>query len=352
MKASHLAWTFLLLLFLSTAVSQQSTPSITSTPTDSTSLQSVNNGKITTRDGMTYKGVNVEKIDPDGVIISYTPTGGGVGMAKLKFEDLPYNLQQKYGYNPKEASAFETEQWRAIGQWRAQFIATDEEARAKRQSEQLADAVNDAAAAGTGFLITDDGFLLSCLHVVANANRIMVNTKEGLFHAELVKSDPVNDIALLKVDGLFHSLPLTSSDEVKLGQSVFTIGFPLIRLQGVEPKLTKGEISSLNGLQDNPIEFQISAAVQPGNSGGPLVNEYGDVVGIVAARLSDQAAFNTSGMIPQNVNYAIKSSYAKTLLESIPELSGKLKPPHLKQERKFEDVVQEAQDAVALVLVY
>jgi S1-C subfamily serine protease len=338
MKANQLASIFLLLLSFDVASAQ---PTVTKNPT-----------QIVARDGTIYKTVAIQKVDPDGLTISYSMAGGGMGMAKLKFGDLPDELQQKYGYNSTNAVTFEVEQRQAVGQWRAQLITGDEEARAKRQSGLLADALTDTKATGTGFLITDDGFLLSCYHVVANATRIMVNTKQGLFPAELVKSDTVNDIALLKVDGAFHSLPLTSSDEVKLGQSVFTIGFPLISLQGVEPKLTKGEISSLNGLQDDPIDFQISAAVQPGNSGGPLVDEYGDVVGIVAARLSDEAALHSSGMIPQNVNYAVKSSYAKMLLASLPEPPGKLKPPHLKQERKFEDVVQEAQEAVVLVLVY
>ncbi|HEV2393009.1 MAG TPA: serine protease [Verrucomicrobiae bacterium] len=139
---------------------------------------------------------------------------------------------------------------------------------------------------------------------------------------------------------------------MKLGDTVFTIGFPNPQLQGVEPKLTDGKINSLAGAQDDAREFQISAAVQPGNSGGALVNSSGNVVGIVAARLSDIAAFKSSGALPQNVNYAIKSSYVLSLLESLPEVASKLKDPCSIKDRKFQDVVQDAEDATALVLVY
>jgi S1-C subfamily serine protease len=132
---------------------------------------------------------------------------------------------------------------------------------------------------------------------------------------------------------------------------VFTIGFPNPGVQGLQPKLTRGKISSLAGVQDDPGEYQISVPVQPGNSGGAVVDEHGNVVGIVAARLSDQAALATSGMTAQDVNYAVKSFRARDLIDKISGLSNKLKPPHPLKDRKFEDVVQEAQDAMVLIMV-
>jgi S1-C subfamily serine protease len=167
-----------------------------------------------------------------------------------------------------------------------------------------------------------------------------------------VNADKANDVALLKVDGKFTALPVALSRGVRLGESVFTIGFPNIELQGFAPKLTKGEISSLTGMQDDPREFQISVPVQPGNSGGPLVNQNGNVVGIVEAQLSDIATLQTTGSLPQNVNYAIKSSALNLLLESAPEVSAKVTEPKPDKDRKFEDVETEAESAVALVLVY
>ena len=91
--------------------------------------------------------------------------------------------------------------------------------------------------------------------------------------------------------------------------------------------------------------------VQPGNSGGALVDEKGNVVGIVSAKLNASAALAASGALPENVNYAIKSSFLLSFLESVPGVEARLKKPNTKAE-KFEDVVKQAQDAAVLVLVY
>ena len=108
---------------------------------------------------------------------------------------------------------------------------------------------------------------------------------------------------------------------------------------------------SLSGAQDDARYFQISVPVQPGNSGGALVDERGNVVGVVSAKLSARAALSTSGALPENVNYAVKSSYLLSFLESVPEVAARLREPESK-ERKFEDVVRSAEQAAVLVLVY
>jgi S1-C subfamily serine protease len=156
---------------------------------------------------------------------------------------------------------------------------------------------------------------------------------------------------VLKAEGRFAALPVAASRGMKLGGTVVTVGFPNIGLQGFAPKLAKGEIASLSGAGDDARYFQISVPVRPGNSGGALVNERGNVVGVVSARLSDLAALRASGALPQNVNYAVKSSYLLSFLESVPEVSAKLKEPNTK-EMKFQDVVKSAEQAAVLVLVY
>ena len=115
--------------------------------------------------------------------------------------------------------------------------------------------------------------------------------------------------------------------------------------------MAKGEIASLSGAQDDARYFQISVPVQPGNSGGALVDERGNVVGVVSVKLNARAALSTSGALPENVNYAVKSSCLLSFLESVPEVSAKLKEPETK-ERKFEEVVKSAGQAAILVLVY
>ena len=113
----------------------------------------------------------------------------------------------------------------------------------------------------------------------------------------------------------------------------------------------KGEIASLSGAGDDARHFQISVPVQPGNSGGALVDERGNVVGVVSAKLNAGAVLRSSGALPENVNYAVKSSYLLSFLESVPDVAAKLKEPSAK-EKKFEDVVKEAEQAAVLVLVY
>lgn len=211
------------------------------------------------------------------------------------------------------------------------FVARKENATRDRSSQELKSLRPKSS--GSGFFLTQNGYFITSSHVIEEATRIVVRTKEGNFPAKLVKADRVNDIALLKVTRrriksteeflvgpdisafddpaiLFRPLPVVSSGTVKLGDSVVTLGFPNTELQGLEPKLTDGKINSLTGVLDDARHFQISVAVQPGNSGGPLINSYGNVVGVVTARLSDIAALRATGALPQNVNYAIKSSYA------------------------------------------
>jgi S1-C subfamily serine protease len=184
---------------------------------------------------------------------------------------------------------------------------------------------HDAEATGTGFFVTDDGYFITCEHVINGSTSFHIKTKDGSATARLVKVDPTNDLALLKVAGTFHAVPVAGTSEIKLGDNVFTVGFPNQAVQGTEPKLTSGEISSLSGMRDNPRYFQISVPVQPGNSGGALMDNRGNVVGVVAARLSEAAAYKTSGALPQNVNYAIKSHLLYDFLYQMPEMRGKLK---------------------------
>ena len=210
---------------------------------------------------------------------------------------------------------------------------------------------NSPKASGTGFFVTDDGYLISNYHVVKDATKVRLLTSAGLIDAKVVQVDAANDLALLKAVGKFAPLPVAASRSVKLGGTVATVGFPNIGMQGFAPKLAKGEIASLSGAGDDARYFQISVPVQPGNSGGALVDEHGNVIGVVSAKLDAAAALAASGSLPENVNYAVKSSLLLSFLESVPAVSARLKEP-ITADRKFEEVVKSAQDAAVLVLVY
>jgi S1-C subfamily serine protease len=153
------------------------------------------------------------------------------------------------------------------------------------------------------------------------------------------------------VPGNFSALALAPSREVKLGAPVFTVGFPKIELEELDDELTKGAISGLTGAQDDPREFQINVGMRAGNAGGPLVDESGNVVGMVESQIEDAGSFQITPAIPQNVSYAMKSSVMTTLLESVPEVPPLLKEPN-RPGTNLDDAVKETGKAIALVLVY
>jgi len=223
-----------------------------------------------------------------------------------------------------------------------------------KSSSNNSSSPENPTASGSGFFITDDGYLISNNHVVKDATKVRLVTSAGTVDAKIIQVDAANDLALLKAVGIPRGgtpLPIAASRSAHLGGTVATIGFPDPTLQGFSPKLAKGEIASLSGAGDDPRYFQISVPVQPGNSGGALVDEHGNVIGIVSAKLDASAALAASGQLPENVNYAVKSSFLLSFLESAPDVSAKLKEP-IAADRKFEDVVKSAQDAAVLVLVY
>jgi S1-C subfamily serine protease len=226
-----------------------------------------------------------------------------------------------------------------------------------RMGEHAALAVREPASKaiksnGTGFFITADGYLLTAYHVVKEAATLQVWTDGRLIPARLVRVDAVNDIALLKLDGLkVASLPVISSRDVRTGLDVFTLGFPNIQLQGTEVKYTHGNISSLTGAGDDPRLFQISVPVQPGNSGGPLLDEQGQVIGVVIAKLDEISTARATGSLPQNVNYALKSSLVLSFLESLPELSIRLEQTKNKGLSRTQ-VVKQSDNAVVMVFGY
>ena len=198
---------------------------------------------------------------------------------------------------------------------------------------------------GTGFFITEDGYLVTCNHVVQDGKRFAVKNSGGTFTAQVIATDKTNDVAILKVTGKFSSLAL-NTNALSLGQPAFTIGFPNIDIQGLSPKYTDGKVSSLSGIQDDAGAIQISVPVQPGNSGGPLTDANGNVIGIVVARLNDYAALKRTQAIPQNVNYAVKTIPLVALIQRA-GLASKVKY----SAATSIEAVKAVEKATALILV-
>jgi len=198
-----------------------------------------------------------------------------------------------------------------------------------------------SGAVGTGFVVDPDGHIVTAHHVVEGASKIRVHFGDAVYEARLESASSLNDIALLKIDTATPNyLSLVARGTARLGQRVFTIGFPVPSLLGVEPRFTDGTLSALVGPGDEASLLQISVPVQPGNSGGPLLNASGEVVGVVVATSALKAFFDEAGTLPQNVNWAVKSEIVESLLKE---------PPTRWTAESEEGAIDRASQAVCLV---
>ncbi len=203
---------------------------------------------------------------------------------------------------------------------------------------------------GTGFFISSNGYLVTNYHVIEDSKNILVVTNDNReLGAEIVKADPANDVVLLKVNAKTRALPISHQCNLSKGEDVFTLGYPLIMLQGQEQKATFGRVNSLSGVQGDIRFIQIDVPVQPGNSGGPLINMKGQVVGVVTATLNELVALQASGHLPQSVNYAVKSDYVVPLLRY--SIEDKLtKQGVVGVKRPVTDLIKIAEPSVVFVI--
>ncbi|MDH7459890.1 S1C family serine protease [Chitinophagaceae bacterium 26-R-25] len=179
---------------------------------------------------------------------------------------------------------------------------------------------NTLVGTGTGFIISEKGFIVTNYHVIASGNRFTAtNTdSEKTYELELIQKDKTNDLAILRIKNLEQPLPhipYALSSKGKTGQSVFTIGYPLNDVMGNNQKVTNGIISALTGIQDDSRYYQVSVPIQPGNSGGALFDLKGGLIGITSSTLNPEAVKTNV----QNVNYAIKVNLLQNLIAMLPE---------------------------------
>jgi len=169
---------------------------------------------------------------------------------------------------------------------------------------------------GTCFAVGESTVLTSH-HVIDGASQLTVEFGAGnKTQAKVIQFSQATDLAILQINGTTpSSLSLAMPRTLSVGDQVFTIGFPHTSLLGSEPKYTDGTVSSLSGIQGDASYFQMSVPIQPGNSGGPVVNYEGEVVGVVASSAAVESFYQRTGVMPQNVNWASKSDYARLLFD-------------------------------------
>ena len=226
----------------------------------------------------------------------------------------------------------------------------DHPTESKKQQPSVSKTEKKVSSSGTGFIITKKGYVMTCYHVIADSNTIKIKVGNDIYSAKVVRKDPNNDLALLKIHGTFPALAFSSKRSAKMGQEVFTIGFPNPVLQGISAKFTNGTVNSLTGFRDDVRLYQISVPVQPGNSGGPLLDDRGNIIGVIVAMIDAKTAFNITGSLPQNVNYAVKSTYAQAIIDTMPEVAAKLLSPS--RNSSFDAAVDRVKKSVVMVLTY
>jgi S1-C subfamily serine protease len=174
------------------------------------------------------------------------------------------------------------------------------------------------ASFGTGFFVSSQGHMLTNAHVAGDCRSIVVHMDGARANASLVRKDETNDLALLRVD--VRQAPafarFRGGPAIRPGDDIVVSGFPLPQVLQNGLNITTGNVSAMAGLGGNTALMQITAPVQPGNSGGPLLDMAGNVVGVVVSKLDAQRIARVTGDIPQNVNFAVQGAVARIFVEA------------------------------------
>jgi S1-C subfamily serine protease len=169
---------------------------------------------------------------------------------------------------------------------------------------------------GSGFFVSHEGDLITNNHVIEGCQELRVIRDEKSNAAHVIGTDPGADLAILRVPEVAAEIAsFRSSDLERPGEAVIVAGYPLQGLLTSKPSVTTGIISALAGPKEDKKLMQITAPVQPGNSGGPLVDNRGNVVGVIVSKLNGLRVASAIGSLPENINFAVKGNLARALLD-------------------------------------
>ena len=173
---------------------------------------------------------------------------------------------------------------------------------------------------GTGFILNSSSYIITNHHIVRGSKSIEIRYMNGeKSKAEIIIKDEENDIVILKPVHIANikilDLAVRDSSRVGLGDGVYTLGYPIPEILG-DIVLLKGRVNSLSGVKKNPSVFLTNIPIQKGNSGAPVFNKDGEVIGLVRSLLDPSL---TNEIKPQNLSFVIKSSYLKEMLFQVPE---------------------------------
>ena len=169
-----------------------------------------------------------------------------------------------------------------------------------------------SASSGTGFFISNEGHIISNNHIIDACHSVKIHHKGKIEMANIISRDRMNDLTLLQTNIQPNEIFSISGNDATLLEDVYVAGYPFGKSVSSAIRVTKGVVSGLSGFGDNYANLQIDAALQPGNSGGPIIDEYGNVVGVAVAKLDLKNAIKLFGTIPENTNFGVKSSVVKS----------------------------------------
>ena len=209
---------------------------------------------------------------------------------------------------------------REIGRLEDGVVVRDfaEEERRKAEEERIVKGFVglQQTSSGTAFAVSPLGHLVTNNHVIDGCEVVAIHQDGVTIPVSIVTRDLQNDLAVLKGEfSPIHIFPIRGRNPVLL-EDIYVAGFPFGYNYSSSIKVTKGIISALTGVGNNFSNFQIDAALQPGNSGGPILDENGSVIGVAVARLNTEYALTNWGALPENINFGIKSNVVMSLLES------------------------------------
>lgn len=213
--------------------------------------------------------------------------------------------------------------------------------------EKIRDRPPTIAGSGSAFLLHSTSLLVTNHHVVEGCTRVTLRDGTDVF---VVRTDRLRDLALLRApSSLGTGLRFRRDQTIDLAEPVALFGYPLFGSVSTTLNITTGIVTSLKGIGDDPMTFQVNTAMQPGNSGGPVVDESGLVIGVAVARLSDRVVMRETGAVPQTMNYAIRGSIVEAfLLEAGVSLEKQPSKGHV----DLREIALALQDVVVPVLCY
>jgi len=274
--------------------SNQQTPAC---PQDPTTVRYECFGSQKYKDGSVYSGIYV-----DGL-----PNGEG----QLTDSQLIYIGTFKNGVLTGKGKIEKDGEIVWEGIWEELFAAMDED---KDKASETKEPSDDVASTGSGFFVTTNGHIITNYHVVEGCNFVTAKIDGDVQKVQVLATDPINDLALLSSNVVKNKSVYFRMDPISLGETIWIAGYPFGDQISSTIKLTKGIISSLSGLANDYTKFQIDAAMQPGNSGGPIIADDGSLLGVAMYKLNEDAAKESFGTTPENINFAINKQIVEMFL--------------------------------------